>query len=136
MKLMAHGSYDIKIEDNILIVNARGPFNELLVQQFDRDIKGSIEHFKGKVWGSLVTYYGNGIFTPEAEEELVSITRYRVKHGMIVNASVFLESQHADLQQMQLRRVYQSCNVTFHSFSDSDSAKQWLQRYLEQRAAI
>ena len=50
---------------------------------------------------------------------------------MIANATVIMNSNNADLQQMQLRRIYQTTDITFHVFSDNNSAKEWLTDYLE-----
>lgn len=102
MKLSTHGSYTIEIQGNILVIDARGPFNDTIAEQYQLEMVDVTNQLAGAPWVSLVTYYGNGIFTPEAEHILIDVTKYRMKHGMIANASVILESVHADLQQMQL----------------------------------
>ncbi|MCJ8318010.1 MAG: hypothetical protein MJK12_00145 [Colwellia sp.] len=130
MNFSSHGSYSIETQGNILLVDARGPFNDVTLAQYQLDMKEVCQQMHGQSWASLVTYYGSSIFTPEAEKSLIEITKYRIKHGMVANASVILNSSHADLQQMQLRRVYQSAELTFHVFSDIDSAKDWLTEYL------
>lgn len=137
MNLAAHGSYSIKQEGSILIIDAHGPFNEKITEQYQHDITDVMNVLSGSPWASLVTYHGNGIFTPEAEKQIVEITKLRMKHNMVANASVIIDSVHADLQQMQLRRIYNACNLTFHVFSDIRSARNWLEGYLvEQRAAM
>ena len=47
---------------------------------------------------------------------------------------MILNSAHADLQQMQLRRIYQASNITFHVFSDEKSARNWLAEFLQQKS--
>ena len=137
MNLSAHGSYSIEQQGNILLVDAKGPFNEVTLAQYHLDMKEVCQQMQGQPWASLVTYYGNSIFTPEAEACLIDVTKYRVKHGMLVNASVIINSNHADLQQMQLTRVYQSAGVLFHVFSDVERAKDWLVDFLDdQRTAM
>ena len=132
MKVVEHGNYTIEVKDKVLIVDAHGPFTKEIMEQYKEDIKKVTHYFTESPWGSLVTYYGNGVFTPEAEEALVKITNYRVNRGMIANATVFIDSANADLQQMQLSRVYQNCNVVFHVFSDINHANQWLTDFLHQ----
>lgn len=136
MDLAAHGTYKIKKEGNVLLVDAHGPFNDVTAAKYVEEMYEACEEFAGKPWGLLVTFYGNSVFTPEAEKALIDVTRYRMKHGMIANASVILESNSADLQQMQLRRVYQSCNLTFHVFSDVNSAKSWLTEFVAQQSDV
>ena len=135
MKLADLGSFTIEHQDNILTVDARGPFTQEIMEQFQQDMVIVSAKMKGQPWGSLVTYYGNAVFSPEAEEALIEITKYRVQHDMIANVTVILESTHADLQQMQLKRIYQTCNVVFHVFSDIEAAKAWLKTFLEQQRA-
>ena len=133
MQLAAHGSYTLDVTDNMLIVDARGLFNDTVVEQYQQDIRVLTKKLSGQPWGSLVTFYGSGIFTPDSEEALVKLTKYRVKHGMIANATVIIDSNNADLQQMQLRRIYQSSNVIFHVFSHIEHAKEWLSGFLKQK---
>lgn len=133
MNITTQGSYTIEQQDNILLVDARGPFDIEVLEKFRQEMYGVCEKFEGQSWGSLVTYYGNGVFTPEAEEALIEITKYREAKGMVANASVILNSSHADLQQMQLRRIYQSTKITFHVFSNIDSASEWLTEFVNQK---
>ncbi len=136
MKLATHGSYKIEPQGNILVVDAHGPFNEVTAQAYAEEMYKACDNYAGKNWGLLVTFYGNSVFTPEAEQTLIDVTKYRMKRGMIANASVIINSNSADIQQMQLRRIYQSCNLTFHVFSDLGSAKNWLDEFIEQRSAV
>lgn len=126
-------SYNLDIFDNIVAMDCHGPFNEEIVAQFSEDIKKAITQFEGKAWGSLITYYGNGIFTPEAENALQKITQYRIENGMIAVAAIIKNSVHADIQHMQLHRIYQNTNITFHVFCCPESAKNWLQEFLDEK---
>ena len=135
MKLAAHGSYKIEPQGNILVVDAHGPFNEITAAAYVKEMHQKCDEFSGKNWGLLVTFYGNSIFTPDAEQALIDITKYRMQRGMIANASVIMNSNSADIQQMQLRRVYQTCNLTFHVFSDVNSARNWLSEFIEDKSS-
>lgn len=127
------GTYQIEAQGNIVIVDAHGPFNEDVTEHYVKDMYAACEHFTGQPWGLLATFYGKSVFSPEAEEALVEMTKYRVEKGMIANASVIIDSSSADIQQMQLRRVYQQCGVTFFVFSDIDSARTWLTDYITEQ---
>ena len=124
--------YTIEYKDNILMVDTQGPFNETSAEQYHQDIKQLTEKMKGEPWGSLITFRGNSVFTPEAEQQLRETTQYRQKKGMLAIAVVILNSAYADMQQMQLQRIYHDCQITFHVFSDSESATAWLNHFIEQ----
>jgi len=130
MELAAHGEYKIEQKGNILFVDAHGPFNDVTAQLYAKEMYKVCSSFQGECWASLVTYYGNALYTPEAESTLIDLTKYRAQHGMIANASIILDSNCGDIQQMQLRRIYQSANMTFHVFCDINSAKKWLTEFM------
>lgn len=131
-QVQPQGSYTIDVKENILMVHSHGPFNEATVLNYSDDVKKAITLFEGKPWVSLNTFYGNGVFTPDAESALNEMTEYRIKNGMIALAAVIKNSSHADLQQMQLHRIYQPANITFHVFSGAESAENWLRKYLKE----
>lgn len=131
MKFSKHGSYTIEKKGNILCIETKGHFHDnAVIEQYSQDMREASKLFNEQPWASLVIYNGSGIFTPEAEKELMKITEYRMAHGMIANASVIRNCPQADLQQMQLRRIYQSADLTFHVFSDTYSATEWLDEFL------
>lgn len=133
-KTLNQGSYTIDVKGNIINVESHGPFNQATVLNYSEDIKDAIALFDGKPWASLNTFYGNGVFTSDAEKALRDMTEYRIKNGMIALAAVIKNSVHADLQQMQLHRIYQPENIAFHVFSGADSASNWLQEYLKKNS--
>ena len=90
----------------------------------------------GEPWGSLITFRGNSVFTPDAEQQLRETTLYRQNKGMIAIAVVILNSAYADMQQMQLQRIYHDCQIEFHVFSDSESATDWLNGFIEQSVLL
>lgn len=130
MTLANNGSYEISQKEQIIFVEAQGQFDEATFNSYMRDIKELIDDIKQEPWGTLAIFNGNGIFTPEAEQALIEITRQRTKNNMIAVATVIKKSYQADLQQMQLSRIYQSCNLVFNFFSDEKVAEQWLNSFI------
>ena len=131
MHTIAYGHYNIEQKDNILLVDAQGPFCEVTAKQYHEDIMQLTDNMTSEVWGSLITFRGNSIFTPEAQQQLIETTRYRQKKGMVAIAVVILNSANADMQQMQLQQIYHYCQIDFHVFSDNDNARNWLHRLLK-----
>jgi len=131
MKLACHGYYEIIIKDNMLVADMHGQLDDEVAQQYIQDMYKVCEQLKNQTWGSLVTYNGSALFSPKAEEALIEITKFRVKHGMVANASIIIDSVNADIQQMQLQRIYQASKVTSHVFSDKNSAIKWLADFIK-----
>jgi len=130
MQYSAHGSYTIEQQNNILLIDAQGPFNEVTTEQYHQDIKLITKKMSGSPWASLVSFKGNSVFTPEAEQKLIDTTQYRVDNGMVAVAAVIIDSAYADILQMQLQRIYQSCCIQFNFFSNADHAQNWLNSFI------
>ena len=130
MQYAAHGSYIIEQQNNILLIDAQGPFNDVVTEQYYQDIKLITQQMSHSPWASLISFKGNGVFTPDAEQKLIETTQYRVDNGMVAIAAVILNSPFADILQMQLQRIYQSCCVQFNFFSDAKNAQKWLDSFI------
>jgi len=130
MQSSVHGSYRIEQLNNILMIDAQGPFNDVVTEQYHKDIKIITEKMRNKPWASLISFKGTGVFTPDAEQNLIETTHYRVENGMVAIAAVISDSTYTDTLQMQLQRIYQSCSVQFNFFSDTKNAKYWLDSFI------
>ncbi len=130
MQYAAHGSYIIEQQNNILLIDAQGPFNDIVTEQYHQDIKLITQKMSHSPWASLISFKGNGVFTPDAEQKLIETTQYRVDNGMVAIAAVILNSPFADILQMQLQRIYQSCSIQFNFFSDAKNAQKWLDSFI------
>jgi hypothetical protein len=130
MPYSAHGSYSIEQQDNILLIDAQGPFNDVVTEQYHQDIKLITNKMSDSPWASLISFKGNSVFTPDAEQKLIETTQYRVDKGMVAIAAVILDSAYADILQMQLQRIYQNCSIQFNFFSDVKNAQKWLNSFI------
>jgi len=130
MQYSAHGSYSIEQQDNILLIDAQGPFNDVVSEQYYQDIKLITKKMSHAPWASLISFKGDGVFTPDAEKKLIETTEYRIERGMVAVAAVIHSSPYADILQMQLQRIYQSCGIKFNFFSDTKNAQKWLNSFI------
>lgn len=133
METILKEGYSIESKSNILQVEAFVPFTEEVTEKYIDDMYRACEEFSGQPWGLLISFYGNSVFTPDVEESLIKVNKYRVEQGLIASATVLINSSTADIQQLQLRRIYQACGITFYVFSDIENAKSWLENYLKQK---
>lgn len=130
MQSSTHGSYHIEQQNNILVIDAQGPFDDVVSEQYHKDMVLITQKMCKNPWASLISFKGNAVFTPDAEQSLIETTQYRVDNGMVAIAAVILDSAYADTLQMQLQRIYQSSSVQFNFFSDTKNAKRWLESFI------
>jgi len=131
MQFSAHGKYTIEQQDNILIVDAQGPFNDVITEQYKQEMKKVIKQINAPHWATAIIYHGNGVFTPEAEYSLIETTRYRMEKGMIAVAAVIAKDSYSNILHMQLQRIYHACNITFQAFNKQTAAVHWLKTLLD-----
>lgn len=136
MQSKTQGSYSLSVNNNILIVKAEGPFDEETIKQYLLDSQAATEEINHEPWAILTTFSGKGILTPEAEQALIDITKERQKNNLTAVTVVIKNNLQADLQQIQLARIYQSCNITANFFSDEDRAYQWLNSFMSKQKAV
>ena len=111
-------------------IDEQGAFDDIVSEQYHKDIKVMTQKMRENPWASLISFKGNGVFTPDTEQSLIETTHYRVENGMVAIAAVIINSAHADTLQMQLQRIYQGCSVQFNFFSDTRNAKIWLDSFI------
>lgn len=133
MTIASEGRFNLSQSGNILTVEAHGPFDAASVTHFLHDIKEVVSDIKQTPWATLAVYSGHGVFSFDAEEILIETTKERMKNNMVAIAAVISNTSQTDLLQMQLNRVYQSCNLKHNFFSDHNCAQAWLARLLESK---
>ena len=108
MQYSKHESYRLEQQNNILLIdiNEQGTFNDVVSEQYHKDIKVITQTMRDNPWASLITFKGKGVFTPDTEQSLIETTHYRVENGMIAIAVVIINSAYADILQLQLQRIY------------------------------
>jgi len=126
MKDAAHGVHRIEFKDKILTVEAKGPFNEQQVQNYQAQLQKVLSKIKGQ-WGQLNLLHQDCIFTPQAEREMYHTIKLRKQCGVCAIAVVFVDTEPTGIVEKQLTRLYQQFNIVHAYFIDEDAALDWLE---------
>ena len=59
------GNYKATQENNMLLIDIKGPFSESVIRKYKSEMIDLCDNFKQNHWGSVITYYGNSVFSPE-----------------------------------------------------------------------
>jgi hypothetical protein len=127
IELNLHGQYDIQIQGRILLVDATGPFNEAIVKSYLGDLQTAVETLAPEPWALLAVFHDVSLFTPEAEAELIRVTRWRVGKGLSRCALTLIDIVGAEIVKDQLSRIYAAAGLEFEFFERIDDARQWLE---------
>jgi hypothetical protein len=126
MYFTEHGVFEVKVEDNVLLVDATGPFNEELIIQYEKALESCIKNLEITPWNQIVTLHKFSLFTPKAEQKLTQTLKDRSSRGLKACVVVLKNIEGESLVKAQMSRCYKYADVK-HEFSPSvQEAKKWL----------
>lgn len=125
-KFPPHGHFDVSLEDNILVIDAFGPFNEQAVHNYESKLKQILNDLEGKQWSQITIVHGFSLGTGIAEKELTESIKYRKSIGLEAAAVVLENVEGLSLMKTQLGRCYVECGIPFKFFEEFSIAKNWL----------
>lgn len=82
MKFTEHGIFEIKIEADLLLVDATGPFNEELIKSYQHSLEACIQVLEVTHWNQIITLHQMSVFTPDAEQSLTKTLINRKSRGL------------------------------------------------------
>lgn len=126
MKFIEHGIFEIKIEENILLVDATGPFNEELIINYQNALESCIKSLEHKKWNQIITLHQLSVFTPEAELALTKTLINRKSRGLTHCAVVIGDTNYKALLTEQMSRCYCKAEIDHQYFNTLDTAKKWI----------
>lgn len=123
-----HGDCNIWSEGNVVVVHTYGPWNDEHVRLGHKLIMDEARAFNGKPWRMLGIVHGEGIHTPEGQEEQIRAIRIQQAHGRVGTALVWADAPEGTRQFLTniFLKMYALANEPVHTFPDEASARAWL----------
>lgn len=126
MHFLEHGVYEVKVDEQSLIVDATGPFNQELALHYQTSIESCIQTLESMPWSQMIVLHSMSLFTPDAEKVLIETLIERKARGLIKSAVVLVEIEGRSLVVQQMSHAYSEAGVDFAFFDSVDAAKAWL----------
>ena len=120
-----HGEYRISVENNMLLVEARGPFNNEIVANYSADMALAVKQVAAP-WSQLVILHQEGLFTPSAEKQMYSTVSARKDLGMCASGIVIIGASARFAIEIQISRIYNDLQVKHQYFDNEKEARDWL----------
>ena len=129
MQFPPHGSFSLKVEKEILFVDATGPFNEEIALLYLSQYRDIIMKFQPKA--QISTLHGSCIFSRELQEHLRKLHEWNFETGNIIEAIILDTdiSEHT-LFKKQLERTRINTNAPYALFDTQEEAFRWVQSQL------
>jgi hypothetical protein len=129
MKFEEHGIYEITVENNLLLVDATGPFNEELIISYRKALEAAIKLLEVGKWNQIITVRETSIFTPEAELALSNSLKERKLRGLLRSCVIVGELNSRAIAIKQMSRCYLYAEIENQFFTTFAEAKQWLNSF-------
>ncbi len=128
--MLDHGTLDFKLEDNILIIEGRGPWNkEAMILSSENANLVQKQRTKDE-WGVIAIINGEPIHTPDAAELLVEYIKYDKNNGRVATALILTDSTFPALGKRHISELYNKAGEAFQFFNNITDAKIWMHSLL------
>ncbi|RCU49527.1 MULTISPECIES: hypothetical protein [Corallincola] len=121
-----HGEYSIQCQGRILLVDAKGPWNEELIVSYKADMLAVIRELSPNPWACIIIVHGTGLMTPEAEKEMASLVKMRKALGLTSTAMVTGDTAVKSIVRAQFERVYCGAGINYCFCDTQAQAYEWL----------
>ncbi|WP_022943313.1 hypothetical protein [Psychromonas hadalis] len=128
--MLEHGILNIKLEDNILIIEGTGPWNrEALLLSFDT---AGVEQKRriSQKWAVITIFNGDPIYTPDAADLLIESIEYDKLHGRVATAVILKDSNFPGLGKRHLDKIYKKAGEPCQFFENLCDAKVWVKQQI------
>jgi hypothetical protein len=125
-KFQLHGESELYFEDNILLIEATGPWNIETMTDANKRVMPLIDKLSAGPWGALIIIYGEPIYVPDAATYLVGTIKELKKRGRIASAIMVEESNDPKFAKRHMSSIFEQAGETFRFFKQKQEAKSWL----------
>ena len=130
--MLDHGTLHFTLEEDILIINGRGPWNKEALLLSVANANTVQQTRSSDKWAVLVNVTGDPIHTPDAAELLTEYIKYDKQHGRVATALILTHSSSPELGKRHIAEVYTNAGEQYQFFNSSVEAKSWLRSLLVQ----
>ena len=124
MKFDVHGTYDLKLQGEIIIIRFFGAWNTEGVKAFFETLKSFVLEKQFKQFGTLSDFRKFEGATPHAMKYVEKIPQWNAKHGQIARAQIL---SHALTDYIVNKPAYGSEFFSINNFEDEEIALAWLE---------
>lgn len=121
-----HGEFSVNINQDIVVVGAKGPWNLECVVEFGKEYAAKASSLFGQNWADIVLYGGESLFVPDAESLLKSKIEIAIQAGLTHVAIVVGKSTVKTIARMQINQIYRDLNIHYQIFDSVEDAAIWI----------
>ena len=117
-----HGDFALTMVNDIVLVNAKGPWNTECVENFGLTYAGTVYKSGMLRWADIVVLDGESLLVPDAERALCERIGRAITAGLVQVYIVTEKSRTAATSIRQIKKLYEPYKITVDYVSELDSA--------------
>lgn len=130
-KFGLHGEYSLKIQEQTLLIRAKGPGNLELVEQYVKDVENQIKWLsENGAWATLVVLSGTPLLPPDASKLLKRTISQEKYQGLTASAVVLEGVEYSQSISRFWLDIYKNAGIKAALFDDECLAMEWLNEQL------
>lgn len=129
----AHGSMELAIEDNIILLEAQGPWNIEYINLLHQKLLWAVAQVEPTNYGVLFTPKGEAISVEEGLEHHINFIRQGNTKAVALNLKYCTTSL---LTETLFAKIYQTAGIKHAFFDNVLEARNWLEKELKLAAII
>ncbi|MFD2167864.1 hypothetical protein ACFSJY_16545 [Thalassotalea euphylliae] len=125
----AHGNVDIIVDDNVIMIDAAGPWNDEFFPELHQQLALAVQHVDVNNYGVVLNVSGSAIASPASIEAHAKFVEQGRAKAVAVNMS---ECTSASISETLFAKVYRGAGLKYEFFLDSASAIAWINEQLSE----
>lgn len=117
-----HGDFALTIVNDIVLVNAKGPWNIECVENFGLTYAATVYESGMLRWADIVVLDGESLLVPEAERALTERIGRAIAAGLVQVYIVTEKSRTAATSVRQIKKLYEPYNIRVDYVTELDMA--------------
>lgn len=127
-EFIAHGTCNYTVEDNIVTIDATGPWNLEFFKQMHRELSEIILHdVDFHNFAILLILKGDSFATQDGLNYHLQLVKQGPTKALAINSSL---SNAAQITESVFKKVYDKAGLENQSFDTTEAAKSWLKTKL------
>ncbi|AIY66466.1 hypothetical protein [Pseudoalteromonas piratica] len=118
-----HGTFTLKLlPNNIVLADAKGPWNIEAVEHYHHDIAEIVASFNGAPWRHIAILRSETLFMPDVVARLEQHFLWRKKHNVLSDTTILSNSFSENISKQQIHRMFEKFDMPHFFANDLDAA--------------
>ena len=123
-----HGEFSLMMNQDVVLINAVGPWNLECIEQFGIDYATSVYSAKVSRWADIIMLQGESLLVPDAEKDLQVRIARAIETGLSHVAVVMCKSEVKTTPKLQMKRLYRNLPAELAFFDTLNEAIDWVKQ--------